>query len=367
MGVTCEEVKQIMTWIMPWIGREERGESRANVVPSSLAALESNIIDGQNKLDIIAFVDTLFFQRYPAFGWPIPLEVMVKRTGEMLQDVVVGLPPMNNPVFGVVRGNPVIIVLDESDSMDANFTLGDHTSTRRKFCNAQLEAVLEGLPTGTYFNIIQYSGGAVRLFQTASLVSRTNIDVAMEVIGTTWRGIYEPGVDPAEMLRTMRAFALKFKHRLHQSTQRNSMEALELAYGTAHFPPQQTVVNLLSPQNDVRLVNAPLHRNRGLPQIYFLTSGQPDGGASYVLGNIHVCDNGRKIPVNAIAFVLPTDLAAKQFVKDLAHETGGFSRSIEQASLDAHKRKRAPSDKRTPSTERDVQEPTETGSKNHVN
>ena len=79
-GITCEEVKQIMTWIMPWIKRDERGESRANVVPSSLAALKSNIIDGQNKLDIIAFVDTLFFQRYPTFGWPMPLEVMVNVT-----------------------------------------------------------------------------------------------------------------------------------------------------------------------------------------------------------------------------------------------------------------------------------------------
>lgn len=78
------------------------------------------------------------------------------------------------------------------------------------------------------------------------------------------------------------------------------------------------------------------------PQIYFLTSGQPDGGARQTLDNLDVLDCGRKIPVNSIAFIQPADSVAKQFAKDLANKTGGFFHSIEQPSLHVKKRKGEP-------------------------
>ena len=63
---------------------------------------------------------------------------------------------------------------------------------------------------------------------------------------------------------------------------------------------------------------AALHRHRGLPQIYFLTSRQPDGGARQILDKIDELDSGRNIPVNSISWIMPADAEAKQFVKELA-------------------------------------------------
>merc|ERR1712106_690278 len=122
-------------------------------------------------------------------------------------------------------------------------------------------------------------------------------------MGIRWTHNYTPGQDPVALLRNMRVFALKFKHQLIRSTKRNSMEALQLAYTS--------------------IDNTFLHS----PQIYFLTSGVPDGGASQILENIHEFDKGRNIPVNSIAFITPADLVTRQFVKDLARKTGGFLRS----------------------------------------
>merc|ERR1719401_1136139 len=105
-------------------------------------------------------------------------------TERVLRGVGAGLPPQNNPVFGVVKGNPVIFVVDESTSMDTNFTLGNDTLTRRKFCHRQLETVLKGLPNGTHFNVIRYSSSAVKVFENPVPVSRANIDIAVGPV--TW-------------------------------------------------------------------------------------------------------------------------------------------------------------------------------------
>merc|ERR1712129_112276 len=131
--------------------------------------------------------------------------------------------------------------------------------------------------------------------------STAEIDSAMEAMGIRWTSSYTPGQDVVEMLRNMQVFALKFKHRLNQSTRRNSIEALQLAYASV---------------NNISL---------GLPQIYFLTSGEPDPGASQILDNIDELDRGRNIAVNCIAFGnAPADPLTKQFAKDLASKTGGF-------------------------------------------
>merc|ERR1712086_302678 len=126
--------------------------------------------------------------------------------------------------------------------------------------------------------------------------------------------------DPVEMLRTIKAFALKFKH-LRRSAKINSMEALQLAYATADLPSQSTD-NRQHPLRDYGLA-----ATKDAPQIYFLSSGQPDGGARHIFENIGEFDKDRNIPVNSIAFIMPADPVAKQFVKDLARTTGGFFRS----------------------------------------
>merc|ERR1712129_668679 len=50
---------------------------------------------------------------------------------------------------------------------------------------------------------------------------------------------------------------------------------------------------------------------KALPQIYFLTSGPPDGGARRILDRISEFDNDRHIPVNSIAFITPDYPGAK--------------------------------------------------------
>merc|ERR1712194_934506 len=141
------------------------------------------------------------------------------------------------------------------------------------------------------------------------------------------------------MLRNMRVFALKFKHQLNQSTKGNSAEALQLAYAS--------VGNI----------------SLDLPQMYFLTSGEPDGGASQILDIIDEFDKGRNIPVNSIAFIMAADIVAKQFVKDLARKTGGFFRSIEQASLHMNRTMRESSDKSETTSEINLQQPTQSDRK----
>lgn len=306
-GVTCEEVNLIL----------ERMATRdgEHYFFTGLDALKSNIVDGHNKVAIVAATEIL--GRWKASD--------VGNAVQALRDVGVGLSPQNDPIFGVVKGDPVILVVDESTSMDTNFTLGSDTLSRRKFCHRQLETVLKGLPNGTHFNVIRYSSSVVKVFPKPEVVSTRNIDSAMEAV--SWRGGYTPGQDPAEMLRSIQIFALEYKQSFHRSTKREVMEALRLAYATKALPSHQTHGGQ-HPKGDRQrhLVT------KDFPQIYFLTSGQPGGEASRILSKISYFDSGRSIPVNSIFFGMPTDVEARKFAKDLANITGGFFRSIQQAS-----------------------------------
>jgi len=307
-GITCEQVN-------PILGR--MGWSSGRYFFAGLAALKSNILDGQNKVEIIASPEMEHVTE-------------VAEMDRLLRDVGVGLPPSNNAIFGVVKGNPVILVVEESALMDAQITVGNETFTRRKLVHTQMETVLKGLPDGTYFNVIRYSTSAVKSFREPVLVSKANIDAVMEAV--IWRGRYTPGQDPAEFIRHIKIFSLEFKHHLNRGTNINSMEALQLAYATAELPFQKIRARLRPrvqhlPHDHEELVVA-----KDFPQIYFLTSGQPDGGARQILDQIDIFDKGRNIVVNSIAFAMSADPDAKQFVKRLARKTGGFFRSIEEAS-----------------------------------
>ena len=61
---------------------------------------------------------------------------------------------------------------------------------------------------------------------------------------------------------------------------------MQLENATADLPPQQT--------DDGQFA-----------QIYFLTSGQPDGGAAQILDKVNDFDEGRNILVNSISFIMP--------------------------------------------------------------
>lgn len=313
-GVTCKDIELIIQHAM-W--------AREEFFFEGLHALKPNVIDGQNKVDLVALT-------YP-FG---------VRAERVLKDVGVGLPPQNNPIFGVVKGNPVIFVLDESTTMDSSVCGGVDTVTCRQFCSLQLETVLEGLPNGTFFNIIQYSSAAAKIFQKPVPANKSNIDAAMHQMGKSWRASYIPGQDPVKMLRSFKMFALQLKDHLNQD-KRNSMEALRLAYATADLPSGLTHVAqhraleemadaFHGVSRDLSLwIPEPLAMAENLPQIYFVTSGQPDGRSTQIFNKIDVFDKGRSIPVNSIAFTQPADTVAKQFAKDLARKTGGFFRTIE--------------------------------------
>lgn len=320
-GVTCEEVNEIIQWME---NDFDHNQYQSGFWPEDIEPLKSIVVDAQNKVDIVAFADVV--KEAGNVSYMVPSD-----TERLLRDIGTGGPPKNNPVFGVVKGNPVILVVDESTSMDTDFVLDNDTFTRRDFCKRQLETALRGLPKGTHFNIVQYSSSAVKVFKEPVLANKSSINAAIQAMGTRWTSNHTPEQDPFEMFRQLQAFALKLKHNLNQSIGRNSTEALQLAYATAHLPAQK-------PSNEAQEIFPGL----GGPQIYFLASGQPDAGASQVLDNIHEFDKGRNIPVNGIGFITSTENDTKQFVKGLARSTGGFFRSIEQPSQHK-KRKREPS------------------------
>jgi len=248
-GVTCEEVIKMVKPIT-------FAKDKAN----ALKAIKANIIDGQFKGEIVAAYSSWADEKAEA--------------EEILRDVGARIPPKNNPVFGVVKGNPVILVVDESGSMEEVFTLDGVQYSRRQFCHNELEKVLQGLPSSTSFNVIPYHNRAAKAFDQPVPVNEDNIAKAMAMVSSFGSG----GT--------------------------NAMSALQLAYETTLEPDSQ---------------------------IYFMTDGQPNGGADPILQKVDGWDNSRKIPVNSIAFIMPGgDPVAKQFMKDLATKTGGFFRAVEE-------------------------------------
>lgn len=227
--------------------------------------------------------------------------------------------------------------------MNVSFVLGDVTFTRRYFCHSMLEMVLQGLPAGTFFNVVQYGGSVVKIFEHPVLVSQTSVDAALDKVTSTWRDDYSAVTDPLEWLRKLRGFSLDFKHKII-GTSRKTIEALQLAYAIANLSSQQREesaarkASLDEPEwiqltpSEYPVLHQGLEVSKDSPQIYLLTSGRPDGGAGQILGKVEQFDDGRNISVNCITFSnASADPVTKQFGKDLAGKTGGFFRSIEQS------------------------------------
>lgn len=181
----------------------------------------------------------------------------------------------NNPVFGVVKGDPVIIVVDKSGSMQSKFTLDGKEWTRNSFCNEQLAEVLTGLSPQSRFNVITYSSGVSKVFTDVVQASKDNVESAIAKVRSV----------PA-------------------SGSTNSEAALRAAYE-----------NPTDPQ-----------------QIYFLTDGRPNTTPSSILSQVDAWDKGRHIPVNGIVFLMPGgDEVAKKFMFDLSEKTHGAFNAIEEA------------------------------------
>jgi len=193
------------------------------------------------------------------------------------------------------------------------------------------------LSKGTYYNVIQYSRSAVKAFLKPVLVSKSNIDAAMNKVSSTWREEYSPGEDPIEWLRKWYDWSLDFRN----GSTINVTGALQLAYADAMADEDGQYIrqrlHRMSNHNrteDGQYIAKELEtaEAKAFPQIYFLTSRQPEGGADETLNKIDEFDKGRNIPVHSITFSNATaDPELKQFGKDLASKTGGFFRSIEQS------------------------------------
>jgi len=255
-GVTCDEVVDILT----------RGHMRAEDQFKILESLKTNIVDGQYKLRI---VDSFTFQSDKT------------EAEKVLRDVGANIPPKNNPVFGIVEGDPVVFVIDKSGSMATTFSLGTEKFSRDSFCDRELMVVLRALNPDSRFNIIVYGTGAEKIFPDVVQATPANIETA--ITKATGKG---PNMGST-----------------------NSLMALKLAYGMTTRP----------------------------TKIYMMTDGAPNDRAATIISEVQRMDPEHKIPVNAIAFLMPTpnddgESAAKSFMKELAQKTGGFYRAVGPAS-----------------------------------
>lgn len=224
---------------------------------SFIEEMSFNLVDPQNKHVLIA---QLAFQGS-------------KTAAARILGDICGRSPPNNPTFGRVEGDPVVLIIDKSGSMTTRFELGGKSYSRDEFCMQELEAVLKGLLPTSRFNVIPFSSDARPVFGDAVLVSEENIN---EAIAKT----ADFGVGGST----------------------NAYAALKRAYGFA-----------TSPQ-----------------QIYFLSDGVPNKSSPDILAAIDSFDKGRRIPVNSIVFALPGyDEGASKFMESVAKKTGGFFRAVE--------------------------------------
>jgi len=249
-GLTCQQVIAILEHV----GSLSAGDY-SNAKLGVLDKIKVNIVDGHKKAEIL---DSF---------WGSSL----KEARIILQDVCV--KSKNNPVFGVVKGDPIVIVVDKSGSMAAQFTLQEKSWTRNSFCDQELENVVNGLSEGSRFNIITYSSSANMVFPDVKYATEENKKAAIDAV-----------------------------RKVPASGGTNSQDALDLAYAMTTMP----------------------------EQIYFLTDGKPNTPANTILASIPTVPPLSDIPVNGIVFILPGgDPVARQFMKDLADMTGGFFRAVE--------------------------------------
>lgn len=253
-GVTCDEVVDILTHKLM------HADDQYNILES----LKTNIVDGQYKLRI---VDSFTHQSEKT------------EAEKILRDVGANIPPKNNPVFGIVEGDPVVFVIDKSGSMGTIFSLGTEKFSRDSFCDRELMVVLRALNPESRFNIIVYGTSAYKIFPDVVKATPANIETA--IAKATGTGPNMGGT--------------------------NSLLALKLAYGMTTKP----------------------------TKIYMMTDGAPDTNAATIISEVQRMDPvwfNTKIPVNAIAFLMPApndgESAAKSFMKALAQTTGGFYRAV---------------------------------------
>jgi len=173
--------------------------------------------------------------------------------------------PVPNAIFGEVSGSPVIMVIDESGSMDSRF----EQSTRRAVAKGNLEKVLTDLPESTKFNVVMFASSAQVAFK-------------------------EPVQSTSGNITAMIA-------KLRNSGGTNSFAALELAYKQAEGASD--------------------------PKIYFLSDGSPNGSPEAILSELKSWDPTEKIPINSIMVGKDSEKAV-EFMKKLADKTGGTFKQI---------------------------------------
>ncbi len=187
-----------------------------------------------------------------------------------------------SPVYGTVRSNRVIFVVDISSSMEARFTTNrGETLNRLQFVQRELQSVLkEQLPAGAKFNLVIFSTGV-----------------------QTWK----PGLVEATPQSVQEA--VEYVGALRQKGGTNIHGALEKAFA--------------DPEADT---------------LYFLTDGMPTDGKkkanAEILQDVAAWNAQREVVVNTIAFLIgnykgDNKPRSRELMRQLAKATGGVYRAIE--------------------------------------
>ena len=223
---------------------------------TALEVLKDKIVDAQNKMEIVRAL-------------PFKDEKLV--AAKALEDVCGSV--QTSPVFGTVRGDPLVFVIDKSGSMRESFEIDGQKHTRWSFCFEELKRLLLSLPSSSRFNVITFASSAASAFKDAQSATEANVQAALEKVAS------------------------------HPVGGTNAHDALKLTYSMESTP----------------------------ERVYFLSDGEPteSGSATQILGSIADWDSSRGIPVNTIAFLRPgNDMKAKLFMEQLANKTGGEFRGF---------------------------------------
>lgn len=226
---------------------------------------------------------------------------------EILKDI-----KPRSTIYGLVKENPVLFVVDVSGSMDAQFRASGVTFTRLEFVSSELQKVLtQQLTPNQKFNIMIFSTG-VSLWKS-DFVSGTpeNIDDAVVHV-----------------------------KKLRANGGTNIYDALKKSFSFAN-------------------VNG----------IYFLTDGVPTSGAktsiNAILTDVKKWNSGRNIPIHTTAFLMGSfssdnKAQSRLLMKQLAEASKGVYRAIE--TLEDVKSGKA---KSTTTTQKTAQKTTKQQSKSH--
>lgn len=195
---------------------------------------------------------------------------------EILKDI-----KPRSTIYGLVKENPAMFVIDVSGSMDAKFSADGKTFSRLEFVASELQKVLtQQLTPNQKFNIMIFSSGV-----------------------SLWKGDFV-NATPENI-----ASAVTFTSKLRADGGTNIYDALKRSF--------------LFPTID---------------GLYFLTDGVPTAGKKTdiqaILADVQSWNKNRKIPIHTTAFLMGSFSSdnksqSRKLMKELAQTSNGVYRAIE--------------------------------------